>query len=394
MDYIELANKAIEDRKRLVEQRKAVLETGSFTDADKAQRAAKIDADIDRLYREATYYVERAEQDAEVRSAIKANPIGVPGGDREIRGGELLHAEVRAISGGSGHGAAFTPAENANYALDYLVKRTAFLASGVQVIPTTGDSIVIPHLTSDGTAAAVAEATQIPMSDPVAESLTAIPRAFAQGTPVSNEVLADSTPSSLEALSAQLLRSVGNAFDVAAFEGSGVAPNIKGLRNVAGIQSVSMGTNGGQLTNLDPIADALGKLVSAGADDDNAAIVMPPDTWAKLLKLKELSTGSNKLLMQDSAGSGSGKVSKTILGRPVYLCSNLSLNETQGSATAASSIYVYDPAHIYAVIREDALFTVNPYIYGDKRQTLLQAEMRADVLVANPSAVVRIQGVL
>ncbi|SBT51976.1 phage major capsid protein, HK97 family [Micromonospora auratinigra] len=309
-----------------------------------------------------------------------------------MRAGDLLAAEVRALTGASGMGAVFTPAENAAFAIDFLRKRSVIFRSGVNVIRTTGDSIVIPHMTSDGTAGAIAESASIPLSDPNAEALTATPRKFAQGTAVPNEVLADSKPAALEQLSKSLIASVGLAYDLSALEGNGTAPNVRGLKNVSGIGSVTNGTNGGALTNLDVIADALGMLAEANADDESAVIVMAPRTWRAIMKLKE-ATGSNKSLIQNSAGSAANGVTRALFGRPVFLSGNLSLTETLGTGTNLSSVYVYVPSELYAVVREDAVFDVNPYIYGDKDQTLVTAKMRADLLVPNPGAVVRISGV-
>ncbi|MEU8425896.1 phage major capsid protein [Micromonospora sp. NPDC048887] len=335
----------------------------------------------------------RAAVDAEQRSVIAANPVGLPGARTEVRAGDLLAAEMRAIGGAAGMGAAFTPADNATFVLDFLAKQSVIFRSGVNVIRTTGDSIILPHLTSDGTAGAVAEAGTIPLSDPNAESLTAVPRKFAQGARVANEVLADSKPAALDALAKSLIRSVGLAYDLSAFEGNGTAPNVRGLKNVSGIGAVSMGANGAALTNLDPIADALGMLAEANADEESAVIVMAPKVWKAILKLKE-ATGSNKSLIQDSAGSASGGVTRALFGRPVFLSGNLSTNETQGTGTNASSVYVYVPSEVYAVVREDAVFDVNPYVYGATDETLVTAKMRADLLVPNPGAVVRIAGVL
>jgi HK97 family phage major capsid protein len=335
----------------------------------------------------------RTAVEAEQRSAIAANPVGVPGTRSEVRAGDLLAAEMRAISGAAGMGAAFTPAENATFAIDFLAKSSVIFRSGVNVIRTTGDSIVLPHLTSDGSAGAIAQAANIPLSDPSAESLTAVPQKFIQGSRVANEVLADSKPAALDALGKSLIRSVGLAFDNRAFEGNGVAPDIRGFKNVSGIGAVSMGTNGAAVTNLDPFADALGMLAEANADEEAAVIVMHPKVWRAILKLKE-ATGSNKSLIQDSAGSAASGVTRALFGRPVFLSGNLSTDETQGTGTNASSIYVYVPSEVYAVVREDAVFDVNPYVYGATDETLVTAKMRADILVPNPGAVVRIAGVL
>jgi hypothetical protein len=100
--------------------------------------------------------------------------------------------------------------------------------------------------------------------------------------------------------------------------------------------------------------------------------------WRSLIKLKEQTSGNNKPLLAEHATSPAGPVGGgadagrqsvgSIYGVPVWLSSQLSTTETQGTATT-SSAYVYDAAQIVAV-------------------------MRADLLVPYPEAVVRISGIL
>jgi HK97 family phage major capsid protein len=117
----------------------------------------------------------------------------------------------------------------------------------------------------------------------------------------------------LEVVRRSLLRSVALKFDLAVFEGSGSAPEPRGLRNVPGIQSVSMGANGAALTTLGPIADAIGSLMDSNASA--AAIVMHSRTWRALTKIK----GSDRLakpLLQDEAGGVGAAPRLSIYGTP------------------------------------------------------------------------------
>src|SRR5206468_593590 len=129
-------------------------------------------------------------------------------------------------------------------------------------------------------------------------------------------------------------RALSLKLDLGFYEGSGTAPEIRGMKNVASIGTVSMGTNGAQLTNLDPIADALGTLEQANAEGN--AIVMHPRSWQTLSKVKEIA-GSTKPVLQDSAGSGSQGLRRSIYGVPVYLTSQLSIVEVQGTSGAVCS---------------------------------------------------------
>jgi HK97 family phage major capsid protein len=253
------------------------------------------------------------------------------------------------------------------------------------------DSIAFPHLTSDAAAAWVSAGADITAADPGGETVTVIPQKLAALITAHNEVLADANPDALDTLAKSLIRSLALKFDVGAFEGSGTAPQPRGLKNVAGIGTVSLGTNGAALTNLDPFADAIGALETANASA--GAIVMHPRTWQAASKLKE-ATGSSKPLLQESAGSAGQGIQRSIYGVPVFLSSQVSIADTQGSGTNLSSAYVYDPSEVYAVIRQDVRVERDSSRLFNSDQSELRAIMRAAVTVPNPTAVVRITGIV
>src|SRR5581483_5869435 len=203
----------------------------------------------------------------------------------EYPAGSWLHTGLQAALGGSGVGAVFTPPEFYRQAIDLLAPQSVALASGIRVIRTERDQLVIPHLLADQAAAWVNEGATIGASDPNAEQVTATPRKLAALTQLTNELINDSDPPVLDVFGQQLLRSLALKFDLGVYEGSGTPPEIRGLRNVAGTQQVSMGTNGGTPTNLDQFADAIGLLEQENATA--TAIVMHPRTWKTLIKIKE-----------------------------------------------------------------------------------------------------------
>ena len=75
----------------------------------------------------------------------------------------------------------------------------------------------------------------------------------------------------------------------------------------------------GAFADLDDFVNAFEALETENAKA--TAIVMHPSTWADLSKLKELTTESNKPLLQDSAGSGSQADTCSALNRPASRCS-------------------------------------------------------------------------
>lgn len=321
-----------------------------------------------------------ADQVRELRAATVHTSSAI-----ENRGGELLATEIRALT--TGAPASFSPSEYASFFIDKLSAQSVALRAGIRVIRTTRDSLVIPRWTDDTPAGWTAEGDAIVSVDAGADSITATVRKLAALQAVSNEAISDSNPSLLDAVSAGLVRSVGLTFDLGFFEGSGVAPQIRGLKNVVGITLDStLGADGSVPANLDTIAGAIGTLLSANAGDP--VVVMHPRTWGTLLKVKE-AAGSTKHLLSDATAAAP----RQILGRPVYLTSQISITETKGANADCSSIYVFDPASVVAVIREDVRVEIDRSRLFNTDQSELRAIMRADVVAAHAAGIVRIQGV-
>jgi HK97 family phage major capsid protein len=307
-----------------------------------------------------------------------------------------------ALTSTTGAGAAFTPTEYAESFFTHLHAQSVGLASGFRTITTNATQLSVPRLNADAAANWTAETDEITVSDPAADEVVAVPRKLAALTYVSNEVVADSNPDVLDMLAQSMARAMALRLDLGFYEGTGTAPQIRGLRNVAGIQTVTMGTDGAALADLDPFADALGML--AEADAAGSAIVMHPRTWRSLTKLKEATSGNNKPLLAEHATSPAGPVGGgadagrqsvgSIYGVPVWLSSQLSVTETQGVATTASSAYIYDAAQVVAVMRAEATITADPSPRFSSDQTAVRATMRADLLAPYPEAVVRISGIL
>jgi HK97 family phage major capsid protein len=259
-------------------------------------------------------------------------------GDNDDR---WLAEGYKALVEGGGSGAFIAPPEFSGRAWDRLAPKSAMLRSGPTVITTDRKELHLPRVTADIPADWVAEAGTITAGDPTISEVVFVPRKLAALTQSSHELLVDSSPEAASLIQGNMLRALALKFDLGAFEGTGTVPQIRGLKNQAGIQSVSMGANGATPTNLDPFADALGLLATANAEGPYA-IVMHPRTWQTLTKLKEQTSGNNKPLLQGPEAPTKAP-DRSIYGYPVFLTSQLSITETQGTSTDASSAYVYQP---------------------------------------------------
>lgn len=282
---------------------------------------------------------------------------------------------------------AITPPELSSFLFDRLRATSVALASGMRVIPTDRGEIQFPQITADVDPGWTAEATQITASDPTLATLTATPKKLAARVEFSNEVFDDSDPSVVEVLQTHVATILGLKLDAGIFEGNqGADPNsIKGLKYVAGIGAVSMGTDGAAIADLDPFADAIGTLEAANARA--GAIVMHPRTWNQVRKLKDAQD-------RPLVGNGSADAPPTIFGVPVFVTSQLSTTETQGTASDASSVYVYDPTQVVLIRRQDATIELDRSRLFDQDMSELRSKLRADLLIPNAAAVCRIVGVI
>lgn len=93
MDYDKIAEKALEERARIVGERREVNDDKTLSEAEKRERFEAMDADIDRLMGEAREAVEAGEREAEVRDLTersgKLGAMGTPGERREDDGNEF-----------------------------------------------------------------------------------------------------------------------------------------------------------------------------------------------------------------------------------------------------------------------------------------------------------------
>lgn len=276
------------------------------------------------------------------------------------------------------------PPELATFLWDRLRDPSIALASGIRVIPTTRESITWPRLISDVDPTWVAELETIPEGPPGFGTLEAKPRKLAHRiADISNEVIDDSEPSIIDVLNGHMATMLALKLDRSIFEGNPAsnANSIRGLKYVSGIQTIAHGgANGAPLENYDPFVRAVGSLRSANVPGPYA-IAMHPNRQTDLELLKE-SADSNVALEPPSGLPG------------IRTTSQLAANESQGTSSNSSSAYVYAPGQIVLVRRADAEIELDRSVGFDNDSSAMRAKLRADLMVPNPVAVVRVTGLV
>lgn len=288
--------------------------------------------------------------------------------------------EVRDLTNATA--SAISPPELSTYLWDRLRPMSIMLAAGARVITTDSRSVTWPRLTADVDPGWYAETEVILEGDPAFAQLTATPKKLAHRVELSNEVIDDSEPSIVDVLNGHLATMLALKFDLSAFEGNPTADpdSIRGLKYVAGIQSISMGTNGAPLLNYDPFLQAVGALRASNVPPPYAIAANPRTLLA--LELLRRETGSNEQL-----GAPAGLP-------PFFTTSQLSVTESKGTAVNASSAYVFAPAEVVVVRRQDSQIELDRSRLFDRDMSEVRAKLRADLIVPNPVAIVRIDGII
>ena len=215
----------------------------------------------------------------------------------------------------------------------------------------------------------------------------------------SRELLQDSV--NIDAALAQAFaKRLAVVLDAACLVGSGTPPEPRGIHNTSGIASVSMGTNGAAITSYSPLLDLRRDLETANAEPPSAWIVAPRTART----LAGLVDSSGQPLMMPSwltcqgvfwAVAPNDYLADIPGPRPLWMSTpGVPVNQVQGSASNASSIYAGDFRAMLIGIREDFRFEINPQLYAATGGIAIVCHMRADVTLTTPASFGRIVGVI
>jgi HK97 family phage major capsid protein len=322
--------------------------------------------------------------------SIAAHMRAESAADEAVTLGETLQSmvlgggrpEIRAaLSEGSDSAGGFTvPTFLSAQLIDRLRARSVVFQAGARTIPLdTGKATTIAAILTDPAATWRAENAAVATSDMTFGAVSFVPKTLAVIVTASRELVEDSVNFD-QAIQLSLTKAFASELDRVALIGSGSGSEPKGVSNVSGIGSYSMGTNGLAPTSYAPFVEALGTLQGADASDPTAVIINPRTN-------KEL----NKLV--DTLGQPMRKPD-SIQDLPFLVTSKLPTNETQGSSSTASrAVMGYFPDLIVG-IRSDLRVELIRQNYAGNLQYGFLAYLRADVAVAHAASFCNVVGIL
>lgn len=273
----------------------------------------------------------------------------------------------------------------------------------VQVVPVSSNIVELPRESAAAAALAVAENGTISPNDPTLVLQEFALKKQARLQLFSNETLADSNPA-IDRIAMQMLaRDVALLQDSQYLEGSGAGANVKGIRNYSGLTASSWAaaTNGST-----PGGDDLVRLPYDifKANGRPSAFVMHPRTLQSIALLKD---GTGRYLFTDMSVWGgpqlqvvkdgftypSAAVGK-LLGYPVYLSTQILVNETQGSSSAASHIIYGDFSKCLILERQAVDIFTSPHFAMNADQTAIRVTARSTVALTQPTAFAVATGII
>ncbi|MCC4621779.1 phage major capsid protein [Xanthomonas cassavae CFBP 4642] len=267
--------------------------------------------------------------------------------------------------------------------LNALVPSSSLLSAGANVamLNTPASSFRIAAVDTIPKAGWREESGEILESEPAFRAVDVTPRSLAFRFKISRELLADS-PNIENALRTAIGQAFAKEIDRAGLMGSGVAPEIRGLRNIVGVNKLPMGTNGFQMISENAwrtLIRARRLIVEANAPAPNAVIMSP----------REDETLS---LLTDTTGQPLRRPA-TLEDWKFFTTSQVPTNEKVGTATNGAAMYVGDFSMFTIYLRESVSIQLLKELYAETGEVGFVAHTRVDVAAAYPKAFAVVEGI-
>ena len=273
----------------------------------------------------------------------------------------------------------------------------------VQVVPVSSNIVELPRESAAAAAAGYAENSTITPNDPTLALQEFQLKKQARLQLFGNELLADSNPAIDRIIMQMLARDVALFQDSEYLEGSGSGVHIKGIRNYSSLTTSSWtaATNGST-----PGGDDLVKLPYDifKANGRPTAFVMHPRTLQNIALLKD---AQGRYIFTDMSVWGGPQIQVTkdgftypsaavgkLLGYPVYLSTQILVNETQGSSSAASHIIYGDFSKCLILERQAVDIFTSPHYAMNADQTAIRVTARSTVALTQPTAFAVATGII
>ncbi len=296
--------------------------------------------------------------------------------------------ELRVMSIGTPSVGGYTvPAPLSAKIIDLARNQSRVFQAGAITVPMDSKTLSLARTLTDLTPAWKVENNAITASDMTFDQVTLTAQTLVAMAKCSVELMEDSTNLSA-VVNQSLSAALALALDKAALNGSGVAPEPRGIRNQTGVQILDMGTNGLAMTDYTKFSTAVQKIQEANGNDANLAAIYAPRTAAAIDQFKETTT-AQPLQPLDSFKS-----------LKKFVTNQVPINLTHGTGTTCSQAFVGDFSQLMVGMRTNLTIEVDRTAADStgsafsNLQVWIRAYLRADIALMHPNHFVVIDGIL
>ena len=222
--------------------------------------------------------------------------------------------------------------------IEALRPTTIALQLGVRMLPGLVGDVAIPKQTAEATGYWLStETTEITQSESTFSQVSLTPRTVGALSKITRQMSLQSSISMDAFIRQDLTNALSQTIDKAVFYGSGASGEPRGIKNVSGIGSVAIGTNGGAV-DPDKIIDLTTSILSNNITG-NISLVTNSKVLGALMKLRESGSTGAYLWVNNADTGAVSSMPGSFRGFPVYRSNQILSNLTKGSGTGLSEIY-------------------------------------------------------
>ncbi|NJD36712.1 MAG: phage major capsid protein [Geobacter sp.] len=264
--------------------------------------------------------------------------------------------------------------------IDQLTIQAKVLEMGATVMTGLRGSLAMPRQTASTNAHWVVEGAEFIHSHQQFDQVVMAPQTLAARTNVTRRLMLQSSLSIEQIVRADLMRTIALELDRAAINGTGVAPEPRGILQTAGISVVAGGATGAAPSYLH-LAQLVAALENRNAAEGNLGFLTNGKVKSKLLTT-EKSEGSG-VFVWESGANGAG----SLCGYKALSSGNVPNSLTKSSASNLSAVIFGNWSSLLIGLWGPGIeIEFNPYQNFDTGEVGLRALVDADIAVRNPES--------
>ena len=222
----------------------------------------------------------------------------------------------------------------------------------------------------------VGEDEEVNESEYEFEPILLKPKSVGASTYVTRKMLLQSDLVIDTFVSKNLGNKIGLAIDLAGFHGTGSSNQPRGVFNTTGVNSVSLGTNGGEITR-DALVDMESLIAESNADGGNLKFVTNSKVRGALRKIN-IDSGSGQFLLSDNG--------RDLLGHEPLFTNQIAKGLTKGTGTGLSGMLFGDLSKVIVGEWGGLDLVVDPMTHSKKGGIQFTGFKDVDIAVERPDA--------